>query len=333
MTSNKRQKLFLKIISNKEFASIFTLIVLWILFYILNLSFLSLSNLSVLFTVIPIYGITVLGVTLLMIAGEFDLSVAATFALVPLVIQLLMSDGINAIAAIIIGLLLAALIGFLNGIITVKTGIPSFIVTLGTLFVWLGIALQISGGQPHPFILPSVATRILSGSIAFNGLINSQLIWLIIFGVLFYLILERHQWGNWIYATGGNKDAARAMGIKVDYVKIALFILCAVLAGFSGMMESALYGQAIATQGGNLELDSIAAAVIGGTSLFGGEGSVLGGIIGTIIIWSIENGLILAGVSSYVYETLIGALIIIVVMVHRYAKKISKNIRLGELNE
>lgn len=88
-----------------------------------------------------------------MIAGEFDLSVAATFALVPLVIQLLMSDGINAIAAIVIGLLLAALIGFLNGIITVKTGIPSFIVTLGTLFVWLGIALQISGGQPHPFIL------------------------------------------------------------------------------------------------------------------------------------------------------------------------------------
>lgn len=109
------------------------------------------------------------------------------------------------------------------------------------------------------------------------------------------------------------------------------------MCSFSGILGNdgnALYGQAIANQGGNLELDSIAAAVIGGTSLFGGEDSVLGGIIGTtIIIWSIENGLILAGVSSYVYETLIGALIIIVVMIHRYAKKISKNIRLGELNE
>ncbi|QIW23817.1 ABC transporter permease [Sulfolobus sp. S-194] len=330
---NKKRTYLFKIISNKEFASIFTLLVLWILFYILNPSFLSLNNLSVLFTVIPIYGITVLGVTILMIAGEFDLSVAATFALVPLVIQALTADGLTAPVAIIIGLLFAAFIGFLNGIITLKSGIPSFIVTLGTLFVWLGIALQISGGQPHPFILPSITTRILSGNIAFNGLINSQLIWLIIFGVLFYLMLERHKWGNWIYATGGNKDAARAMGIKVDYVKLGLFILCAVLAGFSGIMESSLYGQVIANQGGNLELDAIAAAVIGGTSLFGGEGSILGGIIGTIIIWSIENGLILAGVSSYVYETLIGALIIVVVIVHRYTKKIAKNIRLGELNE
>ncbi|WP_238842172.1 ABC transporter permease [Sulfolobus sp. E11-6] len=268
-----------------------------------------------------------------MISGEFDLSVAATFALIPLISDFLITSGLNVVFSIIVGLFVAALIGLLNGMIVIKSGIPSFIVTLGTLFVWLGVALQISGGQPHSFNLPISTRNILVGSIGFNGLINSQLIWLIILGVLFYLILERHQWGNWIYAIGGNKDAARAMGIRVDLVKISLFMLTAILAGFAGIMESALYSQVIANQGGNLELDSIAAAVIGGTSLFGGEGSVIGGIIGTIIIWSIENGLILAGVSSYVYETLIGALIIIVVIIHRYAKKAGKNVRLGDINE
>ncbi|ARM74685.1 ABC transporter permease [Acidianus manzaensis] len=330
MANPQNQRYLYKIVSNKEFASFFALIILWILFDLLDSRFLSLSNLIVLFTVIPIYGIVTLGVTLLMIAGEFDLSVAATFALIPLIVYSLISYGINVIASIIISLMIAAIIGSLNGFITIKFGIPSFIVTLGTLFVWLGIALQISGGQPYSFQLPESITKILVGNIAIGGLINSQLIWLIGFAVLFYLILERHKWGNWIFAVGGNKDAAKGMGIRVDYVKLSLFILTAVLSGFAGIMQSSLYSQVIANQGGNLELDAIAASVIGGTSLFGGEGSVIGGIIGTIIIWSIENGLILAGVSSYVYETLIGALIIVVVIAHNYAKKMSKNIRLGE---
>ncbi|AOL16547.1 ATPase [Sulfolobus sp. A20] len=333
MADSKRRTFLSKLISNKEFAAIFTLILLWLFFYILNNSFLSLNNLGILFSVIPIYGLVTVGVTLLMIAGEFDLSVAAVFALSPMISALLIAEGFNGYLALFLSLLVSATIGFLNGLITTKGGIPSFIVTLGTLLLWLGITLQLSGGEPHAFPVPISLEKVLVGNIYLDGIINSQLLWFVLISFISTILLERHKWGNWIYAVGGNKDAARAKGINVDLVKISLFILCSLLAGFAGLMQSALYGQVIANQGGNLELDAIAAAVIGGTSLFGGEGSVVGGVIGTIIIWSMENGLILIGVTSYLYETLIGAITIIVVLVYRYSKKMSRNIRLGELNE
>ncbi|MBP1357625.1 MAG: ABC transporter permease [Sulfolobus sp.] len=322
----------MKVITNKEFASVFTLIVLWLFFYSLNRSFLSLPNLTVLFTVIPVFGIVTIGITLLMIGGEFDLSVASVFALSPIIVVILTKYfGIPGYLSFFIALLVSLLIGFLNGIITTKIGIPSFIVTLGTLLVWLGVALQITLGEPLVFSLPF--EQILVGSIGLGGLINAQLVWFIVIAIISYIILEKHRWGNWIFAVGGNKYAAKAKGINVDIVKISLFMLSSFLAGLAGIMYSSIYAQAIASQGENLELDAIAAAVIGGTSLLGGEGSVISAIVGTIIIWSIENGLILIGVSSYVYETLIGAIVIIVTSIHLYTKKVSRNLRLGEENE
>ncbi|TRM80111.1 hypothetical protein DJ524_08635 [Sulfolobus sp. D5] len=180
MADSKRRTFLSKLISNKEFAAIFTLILLWLFFYILNNSFLSLNNLGILFSVIPIYGLVTVGVTLLMIAGEFDLSVAAVFALSPMISALLIAEGFNGYLALFLSLLVSATIGFLNGLITTKGGIPSFIVTLGTLLLWLGITLQLSGGEPHAFPVPISLEKVLVGNIYLDGIINSQLLWFVL---------------------------------------------------------------------------------------------------------------------------------------------------------
>ena len=295
-------------------------------FYSLQPIFLSTTNVNTLLSITPELGIPALGITILMIAGEFDLSIGSVFGFTPLFAAELMNTGIPAELAITLALLSSCLIGLIHGLITVKSGIPSFITTLGGMLVWRGFALLITGGQPRYFKVPQHVTDLLTEPIF--PPINAQLFWFILVMIGLWIMLEKTRFGNHIYATGGNKEVARYMGVNTDYVKIFCFILCSLLAGFGGIIQSIRLGVALPNQGDGLEFDAIAATVIGGTSLRGGSGTVFGTVIGEFLGRIIENGLVIIRAPSYYFRLYIGVVVIVAVILNLYiARKIRERER------
>jgi simple sugar transport system permease protein len=286
-------------------------------FYSLQPAFLSDINVGTLLSITPELGIPALGITVLMIAGEFDLSIGSVFGFVPLFAAELMRIGTPVEFAIALALLTSILIGLIHGIITVKSGIPSFITTLGGMLIWRGAALLITGGQPRYFRVPEHVAGLTSGTIL-PPFVNAQLLWFISIMIILWVMLERTKFGNHIYATGGNKEVARYMGVNTDYIKISCFILSSFLAGLGGIIQSTRLGTALPNQGDGLEFDAIAAAVIGGTSLRGGYGTVIGTVIGEFLGRIIENGLIIIRAPSYYFRLYIGAVLIIAVILNLY---------------
>ncbi len=253
--------------------------------------FASYGNSRVLLFALPELGIIVLGVGILMIAGEFDLSVGSVFALVPMVIVVAMGRwGLDPLVAIALGFAVALLVGYINGWITLTFNIPSFVTTLGMLFMARSLATVLSGGFPPPFPA-ELPTDIF---VADLGLFRSSMLWFAGFALILGIMLHYSNLGNWIFATGGQQQAAADMGIDTRQVKMACFMLCSVMAGFAGMITTFRLRSALPSLGEGLELQAIAAAVIGGTALTGGIGSMIGFIVGTSLIRVIDNGLVMA---------------------------------------
>lgn len=307
------------LLQKKEISVTVILITTILFFYSLQQKFLSPTNVDVIARITPELGIPALGVTMLMIAGEFDLSVGSVFGFSSLLAATMMEMGLNVWSSVLISLIACCLIGFTHGVITVKAHIPSFITTLGGMLIWRGASLAITGGMPKPFYPPGGFMNIMIGRIA--KFTYAQVIWFFAIVVIFTIILERHKFGNWMYATGGKKEAARAMGINTDMVKIICFIICSLTAGLGGIIQSTRIGTALPNQGDGLEFDAIAAAVIGGTSLFGGSGTVVGTVIGEYLSRIIENGLIIIRAPSYYFRLYIGIVIILAVIANLYIQR------------
>jgi len=276
------------------------------------------ANIGVLLRAVPSLGLVSIAVCLLMIAGEFDLSVGSTFAFAPLIMVLLLEKGANVWIAFSACLFTGAIIGFLNGFITIKARIPSFITTLGTMMIWRGGVLVLSGGHPRTFFSDLTFTAIFSGK--FVG-IPTQFIWLVGFTLLFWFLLENHEFGNWVFACGGNEDAAKAIGIPTKKVKLICFILVGIMAAFAGIIETSRISTVFPIQGRGLELQAIAATVIGGTALTGGEGTVLGTFLGVGIVYIINNLLLLLRAPAYYFQLFVGILIIVAVVFNTIIKK------------
>ena len=275
--------------------------------------FASFGNTRVILFAVPELGIMALGVGILMVAGEFDLSVGSVFALVPMLIVVAMGRwGIPPWPAIFLGFAAALLVGYLNGWITLTFNIPSFVTTLGMLFMARSLATVLSGGFPPPF----PAGTPIDVFVADMGLFRSSMVWFVAFIVILGVMLHRSNVGNWIYATGGQRQAADDMGIDTRRVKIFCFMLCSVLAGFAGMITTFRLHSALPSLGEGLELQAIAAAVIGGTALTGGIGSVWGFVIGTFLIRFIDNGLVMARIDANWFRFAIGALTILAVILN-----------------
>lgn len=279
-------------------------------------TFPTLAELGNILTVAAEWGIVAVGVTLLMIAGEFDLSVGSVFALSPLLMAFLSTnDHVNIWLAWVLSLLPAIGIGWLNGWITTHFGIPSFITTLGMLMWWKGVVLVATGGSPIADFTPTSLTTALGGQLGQTGLPASA-IWFFAAVIIVGVILARSRFGNWVYASGGNPQAALAMGVPVRAVKTVAFIVAAFLAGFAGDIEFARLSAASPTAGSNLELTAIVVAVLGGTSLFGGVGTILGTMLGALMIGMLDSGLILIGAPSYWYTSFVGLILIIAVIIN-----------------
>jgi simple sugar transport system permease protein len=322
-------KRLLKIYMEKpELAALVLLIALVILFQITSDGiFLSANNLRGILGILPEIGLMVIGVTILMIAGEFDLSVGSVFALMPMTMAVLLADGIPFFPAFIAGMIVCAAIGFVNGYLTITYNIPSFITTLGMLFIARSLTIVISGGFP-PLLPNDLPTWLFTVFVGPGDLFRMSFIWFVAIAILASLMMSHTNFGNWIKATGGFLPAAKAMGIPTARVKIAAFMLCSMLAGFAGMLQVLRLGSPLPSIGEGWELQAVAAAVIGGTALAGGIGAVMGGVIGAILIRVIDNGLVLSQVDANWFKFSIGFLTIFAVVANSWLGKRAKSIKL-----
>jgi simple sugar transport system permease protein len=308
------------LISKPEFGPLVLLLVMLVVFTLINPAFLSITNIGNALTFTVELGLIALAMTLLMTAGEFDLSVGSVFGFAPVVMWGFFNAGILPLpAAFALALLIALFIGLVSGLFVTKLGIPSFLVTLGMLLVVRGAALWITSGFPQRTwdAGDQWLAQVLVGDFYIGGLrVYMSLIWFILLAIIFHYLLTRTRFGNWIQATGGNPGAARNRGVPIQRVKIILFMLSAVMAAFAGIISSIRVSAANPNSGTGYELEVIAMVVIGGTVLTGGRGTIIGTVLGVLILRLMRNGIVLIGVPGLAYNIFIGAIILGMMALH-----------------
>ncbi len=280
--------------------------------------FLDPGNISTVLRSVPLLGIMALGVGMLMVSGEFDLSVGSLFLLSSFVMALAFSDGWPIGWAVLAALAIALVTGLVNGLVTTKLRIPSFIATLGMMLVLRGITLFASGGDSSMSFNPGEPfTSILAGDF---GIVQVQFLWLVAFAIAAYFLLHRHRLGNHFYAAGGNREAARAVGIEVDRIKIIAFVMASMLAAIAGIISTTRVNS-VTVLGQPFELRAIAACVIGGVFLFGGRGSILGIFLGAALIYLVEDILFLSRAPGFYLDVIVGVIIVVAVILNtRFAR-------------
>ncbi len=320
----QQSSLLQRFIARSEFGPFVLLVAEITIFTLINPTFLSAGNVTNLFAFTPELGLIALGMTMLMTAGEFDLSVGSVFGLTPVIMWTLYNQGTTSLeVGFVIALALAAFIGFANGWFVTKLKIPSFLVTLGMLLVVRGTALYITDGFPQGrWTSDSPLLNILVGKIAIGQVnIYASVVWFALFAVILGYTLTMSKFGNWIQASGGNASSARARGVRVGATKIGLFVLTSLLASFAGIISSIRVSTANPNSGEGYELEVIAMVVIGGTALNGGRGTVIGSIIGVLILRFMRTGIVLIGVPGLAYKIFIGAIILGMMALHSWLER------------
>ncbi len=308
-----------KLIAAPEFGPLVLLVAEIIVFTVLNPRFLSSTNISNLLAFTPELGMLALGMTMLMTAGEFDLSVGSVFGFSAVIMWTFFNAGLTSLeVGFVLALLISVAIGFVNGWLVTRLRIPSFLVTLGMLLIVRGSALYITDGFPQrTWNANSPLVDVLVGGFTIGEVrIYASLLWFILFAVVLYYVLTNSKAGNWILASGGNPMAAIARGVKVGRTKIWLFILSAVMSAYAGITSSIRVSAANPNSGDGYELEVIAMVVIGGTALSGGRGTIIGTVLGVLILRLMRNGIVLIGVPGLAYKIFIGAIILGMMALH-----------------
>ena len=292
-------------------------------------NFLSLVSLTNILTIASIKGIFIVGVAMLMISGEFDLSVGSILAVATFVFALSLEGGIAPLPAFVFAMAVSAALGGINGFIVIRTGIPSFIATLGTMLAFRGIARAIGGGDFARYTgeLPAFFSG-LNGEFTFinrlaepAGSARMGIVWFLLFAVLAAVVMRNTRFGSWVYATGGNRAAAIAQGVKTKSVIAVNYIVTGLLAGFAGIVQFASRPAVDPLRGEGWELTAVAACVIGGIWLSGGYGTIVGAAIGMLLLQMVEQGLILVGVDVQLFQATIGLILILAVISNTYLSR------------
>jgi len=318
-----RQSALRRFIARPEFGPLVLLIAMVSLFTVINPAFASLTNIGNALTFTVELGLIALAMTLLMTAGEFDLSVGSIFGFSPVVMWALFNAGTLSLpVAFVVALAVAFFIGWVNGMFVTRLGIPSFLVTLGMLLVVRGTALWVTNGFPQRTweAGDQWLASVLVGDFFVGGpgglRVYMSLIWFIVLAFVLHYVLTGTRFGNWIQATGGNSGAARNRGVPTARVKVILFILSSMMAAFAGIISSIRVSAANPNSGTGYELEVIAMVVIGGTVLTGGRGSIIGTVLGVLILRLMRNGIVLIGVPGLAYNIFIGAIILSMMALH-----------------
>lgn len=281
--------------------------------------FLADANLKLLLRAVPNFGIIAIGVGLLLIAGEYDLSVGAVYVVTPFAMASAYSHGVPLPLAIGLALALAVVIGLANGFITLGFGIPSFITTLGMLFIVRTSAPFIVGyARSVGFQPPASFKDAVVGSL---GPIPAQFVWFIALAAVAYVLLNRHFLGNHFFAVGGDANAARFTGINVFRTKLLAFGLCSVFATIAGMFSVTRLATAMTNPQLFIELYAIAICVIGGLALTGGRGSVIGIVLGAGVLQLVQDVIILARLPGFYLDMFVGLMIVLGVVINQVVRR------------
>ena len=322
-----------KVAAFSRFAPLIFLLALMALFAVLAPRFLLPFNLFNIMRQVSIYGIVAVGMTFVILARGIDLSVGSLIALAGLVAAVVAKGGLPerfalpfgdggffwplaALSAILVG----ALAGLVQGVTVAWLRVPPFVVTLGGMSVFRGFALLVGDGGPVSGF--SEAFGSLGQGMA--GPVPVPVIMFLATAVLGHIVLRHTQWGRSVYAIGSNPEAARLCGIPVERMLVGVYTFTGLCAGFGGFLLASRLNSAEAVAGTGYELNIIAAVVIGGTSLFGGSGSMSGTLIGTILIGVLLNGLVILNVSPYVQQVIVGLIIVLAVAFDTYVKRIRR---------
>ncbi|MGA4721847.1 ribose ABC transporter permease RbsC [Fictibacillus nanhaiensis] len=291
------------------------LLILVTIVSILNPSFLEPLNLLNLLRQVAINALIAFGMTFVILTGGIDLSVGAILALSSALMAGMIVSGVDPMLAILIGCLLGAVMGAINGLLITKGKMAPFIATLATMTIFRGLTLVYTDGNPITGLGESYMFQ-LFGRGYFLGIPVPAITMMLAFAA-FWVILHKTPFGRKTYAIGGNEKAAIISGIKVTKVKIMIYSLAGLLAALAGAILTSRLNSAQPTAGTSYELDAIAAVVLGGTSLSGGRGLIVGTLIGALIIGTLNNGLNLLGVSSFFQMVVKGIVILIAVLIDR----------------
>jgi simple sugar transport system permease protein len=315
-------------------------IAVWIFFAIIagNSGFLTLRGTASYLSVTAELVIQAVPVALLMIGGEFDLSVGSTVGACGMLIAILCTQfGWNIWPAILVAFILAVLIGILNGYLVIRTGLPSFIITLGTSYILLGATTGLTS------LITNGLTEVgglgqVSGYDSAHALFSStfniagrgfpvEIIWALLLVILATWLLLGTPFGNWVYGVGGDANAARNVGVPVARVKTLLFIGTAVCSCLLATIEAVSFSNADVLRGQNSEFLAIVSAVIGGVLLTGGYGSVIGAMFGALAFGIVEEGIVFAGINAEWYKAFIGIILLLAVLLNNYVRKLALEAR------
>ncbi|MBW3534312.1 MAG: ABC transporter permease [Gemmatimonadetes bacterium] len=318
-----------RLLARPDAAALLGAAVVWAVFAVVGgAPFRSLDGTAAFLNAAAPLGILAVAVALLMIAGEFDLSVGSMIGLASMCLMVLtVHAGWPLLPAVAATVALSLLLGLGNGLLVVKTGLPSFIVTLGTLFVFRGLAIagtRALTGRTQLGGLDDVAgfgwARLLFGSTPV-GPFRVEVLWWLASAAVGAWILQRTRWGNWVFAAGGAPDAARNLGVPVRRVKVALFMTTALAACLVAILQAVRFTGADALRGELQEFRAIIAVVIGGTLLTGGYGSVAGAVVGALVFGMVRQGIVITGVDADWFQVFLGGVLVAAVVFNDWVRR------------
>jgi simple sugar transport system permease protein len=309
----------------RELSVLVVVIVLVAYFAFANSAVIGTDNLGNIANITSSAAMLAAGEVLLLVCGEIDLSVGMTFALTPIVMMWFNDRGVPIILALLIALLIAGAIGVFNGLATVMLRLPSFITTLGTLFLVHGVTLKVSSSFPVPAPTTGAFVKV------FGGWQWSQLVWAIAITVTLQIVLTSTRWGVYTVATGGNMLGAAEAGVRVRLIKVRNFVIAALIAGLAGVIEGIHVSQSFDPNAGGNELmfAAVASAVIGGTALLGGSGTVAGAFLGALLLGILQNGLTLLGYSATTFIVIEGAAILLAMTLNTWISRLRVGAKAG----
>ena len=319
-------KIISELLKMREIGVLLALLLLFITFSVTSPVFFGLNNLLNVLRQVSILGIISMGMTMVIVSGEIDLSVGALYGFASTIAGILMTNQISIWLSLVIALICGAAIGTINGLLATYARIPALIVTLGMMNVARGASLIISKAQViatsyRTVADPNIDMFLFLGQGKLFGVVPMMIIFLIFIALISYILFNTTVLGFHMRGVGGNAAAARASGINVKLIKITAFTITGFLCAVAGILNLSFLANVQGTIGQGLELDVIAAVIIGGTTLAGGEGTILGTIIGVLIMGVLRNGLILLGVSPFWQILMIGVVIIGAVAIDMWTKK------------
>jgi ribose transport system permease protein len=269
-------------------------------------NFFSAENWRAILTSMVLVTVLSLGVTFVLTAGEIDISMGAILSVAPTIFAVLQSKGVPFLVALFLGIIVTMVLGFLNGLVTFKLGVPSFISTLGTMGIAMGLSRIVTSNTP--VIVNNETINLLFGDELFG--LPKIVLWMLLLIAVSYFILHKTRYGRNLHCVGDNREAAHLYGINVGKTVIIAFVIASFYACFAGMLEVARSSYASPGIGEPIMLNAIVASVIGGTSLQGGKGSILGAFIGALFLTIISNALFSLGMPPWISNIIIGGVII-----------------------